>query len=64
MTNGKKKTKWMAAIAQHNIHTGTTVHFERRVYEDEHGTRFVRINGYWFEIDWLLTHNHDVNCYF
>lgn len=63
MANGKKKTRYMAAIAQHHKHTDSTVHFERRVYEDEYGTRFVRINGLWFEIDWLLTHDHDVDYF-
>lgn len=58
-----KKTKWMATIEQIHSHTNTTVHVERRVYEDENGNEVVKINGSWFEVDWLIKHNNNIEYY-
>lgn len=52
-----KKTKFMATIIQR---TGWTV---RRVYEDEAQCRHVRINGDWYSVEWLRTHNRKVEIW-
>lgn len=61
--NDMKKTNWMVAIEQIHPYTNTSVHFERRVYEDENGIEFVKINGGWFEVHWLATHNHNIEYF-
>ena len=58
-----KKTDKMATIGQLNRMTGNYSHIERRVYEDENGKRFVKINGDPTSITWLLTHGRQVNVY-
>lgn len=42
-----KKTKYAATI--YDGHS----HIERRIYENENGIRFVKINGLFFELDSL-----------
>ena len=59
-----KKTEYMATIGQLNRMTGNYSHIERRVYEDEHGTQFVKINGDFTSIDWLLNHGRTVDIWF
>lgn len=45
-----KKTNKMATIAE-NTRRGSVVYIERRVYEDENGIDFVKINNNWFSLD-------------
>lgn len=59
-----KKTDKMATIGQLNRMTGNYTHIERRVFEDENGKQFVKINGEPTSITWLLTHGRKVNIYF
>lgn len=59
-----KKTDKKAVIGQLNRQTGNYSHIERRVYEDEHGKRFVKINGDPTSITWLLSHGRQVNVYY
>ena len=59
-----KKTHNKAVIGQLNRQTGKYTHIERRVYEDEHGKRFVKINGDPTSIIWLLTHDRTVKTYY
>jgi hypothetical protein len=47
---GYIKTNKMATIQQ-----GSTS-VERRVYKDEKDAKCVKLNGSWFEIDWLVLH--------
>lgn len=59
-----KKTNKMAVIGQLNPMTGKYTHIERRVYEDEAGNKYVRINGDFTDIDWLIMHDRRVHIYF
>lgn len=59
-----KKTNKMATIGQLNRMTGNYTHIERRVYEDENGNRFVKINGDFTDLDWLLNHGRTVNVWY
>ena len=59
-----KKTNKMAVIGQLNRQTGNYAHIERRVYEDENGKQFVRINGDFTSTDWLIIHGRTVQVYF
>jgi hypothetical protein len=59
-----KKTNKMATIAQPNYHTGNYVHAERRVFEDDNGEYFVRINGSFISIDRLISLGDKVNIWF
>lgn len=45
-----------------SIYDGHT-HIERRVYVDENGNRYVRINGGFVECDWLMMRD-EVGFYF
>lgn len=36
----------------------------RRVYADENGTEYVKINGNYFEIDWLILHDWEIDIAF
>ena len=59
-----KKTNMYATIGQFNPLTGKMCHIERRVFEDENGMRFVKINGDFTRISWLLAHGREVNIWF
>lgn len=59
-----KKTIKMAVIGQLNRMTGNYTHIERRVYENENGDLFVKINGDFTSINWLRNHGRSVNIYF
>lgn len=59
-----KKTNKMAVIGQLNRQTGNYTHIERRVYEDENGKQFVKINGDFTSTDWLIIHDRTVQVYF
>lgn len=59
-----KKTKYTATIGQLNRMTGSYTHIERRVYEDENGIQFVKINGDFTMIGWLKTHGRTVQVWF
>ena len=52
-----KKTKLMATIIQR---TGWAV---RRIYENESGTKHVRINGDWYSIDFLEDHGRRIEIW-
>ena len=58
-----KKTNRMATIGQLNHETGKYTHIERRVFEDENGKRFVKIDGSFYSVTWLLSHGRKVNIY-
>ncbi len=45
-----KKTKQKATIVQ-NRH-GSRCFIERRIYADEFGREFVKVNGDWVDLDW------------
>ena len=49
------KTKYMATIGQLNRQTRRRTYFDRRVFEDDQGNRYVRINGCFFSFDDLET---------
>lgn len=59
-----KKTNKMATIGQLNRMTGNYTHIERRVYEDEIGRNFVKINGDFTSITWLASHGRTVDVWF
>lgn len=59
-----KKTNKMATIAQLNRMTGNYTHIERRVYEDENGRNFVKINGDFTSVTWLESHGRTVDIWF
>lgn len=59
-----KKTKYMATIGQPNYSTGNYSHIERRVYKDEDGKKFVKINGDYYSVTWLTSHGRKVDCYY
>lgn len=59
-----KKTKYMATIGQLNRMTGNYIHTDRRVYEDEAGNKYVKINGGFTDIDWLIMHDRTVHLWF
>ena len=52
-----KKTRFTATL------TNRDFKLERRVWEDRNGTRFVKISGCWFEIDWLMLHDTEVELF-
>lgn len=58
------KTNKMATIGQLNRQTGNYAHIERRVFEDENGRQFVKINGDFCSVTWLITHGRTVDIYF
>lgn len=58
-----KKTNKMATIGQLNRQTGNYTHIERRVYEDEDGYIFVKINGDFTSIIWLASHGRTVDIW-
>lgn len=60
MTNSemKKTIKMAAAKAPHN-------HWiNRRVYADESGVEYIKINGIYFELDWLMAHGWEIDIAF
>lgn len=59
-----KKTNKMATIGQLNRMTGNYAHIERRVFEDENGLIFVKINGDFTSLNWLETHGRTVDVWF
>ncbi len=59
-----KKTIKTATIGQLNRTTGNYTHIERRIYEDEKGNEFVKINGIFIEIDFLILHDRTINVWF
>lgn len=52
-----EKTKFMATIIQR---TGWAV---RRIYEDETGCQYVRINGDWYSVEFLKAHGRRVEIW-
>lgn len=51
-----KKTNKMAALRQpHNYW------IERRVWADDNGNEFVKINGCFFDIDWLFRKGWEIS---
>ena len=58
------KTSKMATIGQLNRETGNYVHINRRVYLDEHNNDFVKINGDFVSIAWLLGAGRTVDIWF
>lgn len=44
--------------------TGNYSHIERRVFEDNNGIRFVKINGGFVALTWLLLHGRTVKVWF
>lgn len=59
-----KKTNKMATIGQLNRMTGNHTHIERRIFEDENGFRFVKINGDFTSVAWLASHGRTVSVWF
>ena len=59
-----KKTNKMATIGQLNRMTGKYTYIERRVYVDEHDNEFVKINGYYVSIAWLIGAGRQVDIWF
>ena len=59
-----KKTNRMAVIGQYNPMSGQYTHIERRVYEDENGIFYVKINGEMTSVAWLKAHKRTVQMYF
>lgn len=53
-----KKTSRMVTIGQLNRMTGKYTHIDRRVFEDEYGNEFVKVNGSWINLDW---YDNDIN---
>ena len=54
-----KKTIKMAALREpHNYW------INRRVWADEDGTEYVKINGNFIEVDWLIAHGWEVDIAF
>lgn len=58
------KTNKMATIGQLNRMTGKYTYIERRVYTDENGKQFVKINGSITSIVWLALNGRTVNIWF
>lgn len=54
-----KKTIKMAAIRE-----PFNYWINRRVYSDENGIEYVKINGNYIEIDWLILHDWEVDIAF
>lgn len=54
-----KKTIKMAALREPHNHW-----INRRVYADESGKEYVKINGFFFEIDWLMLKGWEVDIAF
>lgn len=52
-----KKTKFMATIIQR---TGWAV---RRIFEDQAGDQYVRINGDWYSVDFLRSHGRRIEIW-
>ena len=59
-----KKTNKMATVGQINRQTGNYTHIERRVFEDENGNSFVKINGNFTSVSWLASHGRTVDVWF
>lgn len=62
--NDMKKTSKMATIGQLNRQTGNYIHTDRRVFEDESGNMFVKINGDLTDVDWLIMNGRTVHIWF
>lgn len=58
-----KKTNKKASIAQYNKQTCKYTTIERKVFEDEDGKQFVKINGEAFTVEWLILHDYKVIVY-
>ena len=59
-----KKTERKATIGQLNRMTGNYTHIDRRVFEDENGNEFVKVNGSWIDLDQYDNDiNYKVQCY-
>ena len=54
----KKTTKTASVKEPHNYW------INRRIYADENGKEYIKINGMFFAIDWLILKGWDVNIYF
>ena len=54
-----KKTIKMAALRQPNNYW-----INRRVYADDTGKEYVKINGRWFGVDWLMLKGWKVDIAF
>ena len=57
-----KKTNKMATIRE-STRRGTYKYYNRRVFEDENGIYFIRINGNWFTVSYLESINHRVELW-
>lgn len=53
-----QKSKYMATIFDGHSH------IERRVFTDENGIRYVRINDWFVTIGFLATHGNDVDTWY
>lgn len=53
-----KKTRYMATVVQKE---GWAV---RRIYADEQGNHCVRINGNWYEVDFLKSHGREIMVWY
>ena len=54
-----KKTIKMAAVKAPHNHW-----INRRVYADENGVEYIKINGLFFELDWLMLHGWQIDIAF
>lgn len=61
--NNMRKTNKMATIIS-RTRRGKTSFIERRVFEDENGISFVRINNTWFSFGDLVRMGDRVNVWF
>lgn len=60
-----KKTIKRVVIGQLNRKTGNYTHIDRRVYADEKGIKYVRVNGCFFKLaDYASDPNYTVDIYF
>lgn len=59
-----KKTNKMATIAQFNRQSCKYTHIERRIFENEGGECFVKINGDYTSVGWLLNNGRKVDIWF
>lgn len=58
MAKGYRRTDYRATI--YDGHT----HIERRVYRDVSGYRYVRINGFYFDIDFDLSKRFEITVWY
>lgn len=54
----KKTIKTAAVRAPHNYW------ISRRIYADEAGMEYIKINGNYIELDWLMSHGWEVDIAF